>query len=150
MTTKFWDLKTSTLPVFIRTVPILIYHNVLFLRYYCWFIHCRRVYSLITVLLRDSFSDPLKVVFYINKALRKISKFYLISWRGNFVETHIVSEELLAIHWKLFVSTKFPHQEIRWNYGIFYMWWKINRNTQTSEVDCLEKRSPGKVLKICV
>ena len=150
MTTKFCDLKTSALPVFIRTVPILIYHNILFLRYYCWFIHCRRVNSLITVLLRDSFSDPLKVVFYINKALRKISKFYLISWRGNFVETHIVSEELLAIHWKLFVSTKFPHQEIRWNYGIFYMWWKINRNTQTSEVDCLEKRSPGKVLKICV
>ena len=150
MTTKFWDLKTAALPVFIRTVPILIYHNILFLRYYCWFIRCRRVNSLITVLLRDSFSDPLKVVFYINEALRKISKFYLISWRGNFVETHIVSEELLAIHSKLFVSTKFPRQEIRWNYGIFYMWWKINRNTQTSEVHCLEKRSPGKVLKICV
>ena len=37
--------------------------------------------------------------------------FHLISWCGYFVET--VSDGNC-------VSTKFPHQEIRWNFGILY------------------------------
>ena len=53
--------------------------------------------------------------------LRKIPKFYLISWCGNFVERYNFSRilgdspETLS---KLCLSTKFPHQVIRWNFGI--------------------------------
>ena len=51
--------------------------------------------------------------------LRKIPSFYLISWCRNFVERHsfrIVSPKTMR---KLCLSTKFPHQKIRWNYGLF-------------------------------
>ena len=48
--------------------------------------------------------------------LRKIPSFHLISWCGNFVERHsflIVSGDSPETMWKLCLSTKFPHQEIR-------------------------------------
>ena len=54
-------------------------------------------------------------------ALRKIPYFHLISWCGNFMERHsfrIVSGDSPETMRKLCLSTKFPHQEIRWNYGI--------------------------------
>ena len=41
---------------------------------------------------------------------------------GNFVERnsfHIVSGDSLEAMRKLFLSTKFPHQEIKWNYVFF-------------------------------
>ena len=47
--------------------------------------------------------------------------FYLISWCGNFVERHIfciVSGEFPKTMRKLCLSTKFSHQEIRWNNGV--------------------------------
>ena len=53
--------------------------------------------------------------------LRKIPSFHLISWYGNFVERHsfrIVSGNLSKTIRKLYLSTKFPHQEFRWHYGI--------------------------------
>ena len=56
-------------------------------------------------------------------SLRKIPYFYLISWCGSFVERHsfhIVSSNLPETMWKLCLSTKFPHQEIKWNYGILH------------------------------
>ena len=46
----------------------------------------------------------------------------LTSWCGNFLERHvfcIVSGDSPETMQKLCLSTKFPHQEIRWNYGIF-------------------------------
>ena len=46
----------------------------------------------------------------------------LISWCGNFVKRHsfrIVPCKSLETMRKLCLSTKLPHQEIRWNYGIF-------------------------------
>ena len=46
----------------------------------------------------------------------------IISWCGNFVERNnfrIISGESPETTQKLFLSSKFPHQEIRWNYGIF-------------------------------
>ena len=46
----------------------------------------------------------------------------LISWYGNFVERHsfrIVSGDSPETMRKLCLSTKFPYQEIRWNYGFF-------------------------------
>lgn len=39
--------------------------------------------------------------------LRKIPKFHLVSWRRNFVDMHNFGR----------VSKKFPHGDIRWNYG---------------------------------
>ena len=45
----------------------------------------------------------------------------LISWCGNFVERHLfrrVSGKSTETLRKLRLSTKFPHQEIRWNFGI--------------------------------
>ena len=68
-------------------------------------------------------------------SLRKISKLHLISWCENFVERHnfchggvLLSVKLQTTcnftksntppWWKLYLSTKFSHQEIRWNIGI--------------------------------
>ena len=50
----------------------------------------------------------------------KIAKFHLISRSGNFVEKRSflrVSPETL---WKLCLSAKYLHQEIRWNFGILH------------------------------
>ena len=47
---------------------------------------------------------------------------FLISWCENFVKRNsfcMVSGDSPETMRKLFLSTKFPHQEIRWNYGIF-------------------------------
>ena len=55
-------------------------------------------------------------------ALRKKPWFHLISCCGNFVEKHlfrIVSGESPETTRKVYLSIKFPYQEIRWNYGIF-------------------------------
>ena len=52
---------------------------------------------------------------YLKLTLCKIPWFHLISWRGHFAERYsflIVSGDSPK------TSTKFPHQEIRWNYGI--------------------------------
>ena len=64
----------------------------------------------------------------------KIPQFHLISWCGSFLERHsfrIVSGESPKTMWKLCLSTKFPHQEIRWNYGILrsvdYFNFKLHR-----------------------
>ena len=54
--------------------------------------------------------------------LSKILQFHLIPWCGNFVERHslpIVLCDSPETMRKLRLSTKLPHQEIRWNYGIF-------------------------------
>ena len=63
----------------------------------------------------------LKISQMSQETLRKIPKFHLISWCGNFVETHsfckILSESPETLG-KLKVPTKFPHQKIRWNFGI--------------------------------
>ena len=44
---------------------------------------------------------------------------YLISWCGNFYGKARFPYSLRFRMWKLCLSTKFPHQDIRWNYGIF-------------------------------
>ena len=58
---------------------------------------------------------------YWRLSLLKIPKFYLIFWSGNFWERYsfrIVSGESPETMRKLCLSLKFPHQEIRWNFGI--------------------------------
>ena len=58
---------------------------------------------------------------YWRLSLRKIPKFRLISWCINFEERHsfrIVSGDSPEAMRKLRLSSKFPHQEIRWNFGI--------------------------------
>ena len=55
-------------------------------------------------------------------ALQKIPSFHLISSCGNFVEREsfrIISGESPKTMQKLYLSTKFPHQEIRSKYHIF-------------------------------
>ena len=55
---------------------------------------------------------------FFTLTLRKIPLFHLTSSCGSIVERHnfrIVSGDLLEIMPKLCLSTKFPHQEIRWN-----------------------------------
>ena len=49
-------------------------------------------------------------------------QFHLISWCGNFMENHsfrIVSVDSHKTIQKLCFSTRFPYQEITWNYSIF-------------------------------
>ena len=48
------------------------------------------------------------------RTLLEIPRFYLISWCGNFVETYNFRRTSGNC-----VSLKCPHQEIKWNYGIF-------------------------------
>ena len=58
---------------------------------------------------------------------QKYCNFHLISWCGKFVERHsfhIVSGESPETMQKLCISTNFPHQAIRWNYGIFAVYLK--------------------------
>ena len=53
--------------------------------------------------------------------LRKIPKFHLFSWCGNFVKRYSFCRVLADTPkpmWKLSLSTKFPHQETRCNFGI--------------------------------
>ena len=63
-------------------------------------------------------------------ALRKIPQFHLISWYGNFVERHgfwIVSGHPPETMRKMYLSAKFPHQEIRWNKDTLRcVGWNIN------------------------
>ena len=76
--------------------------------------------------MRSSETD----IFFLEKqvlkkflpTLRKIPQFHLIFWCGNFVERRsfrIVLGELYKTMRKLCLSTKFPHQEIRWHCSIF-------------------------------
>ena len=51
-------------------------------------------------------------------SLRKIPYFHLISWCGNFVKIAQNYGESPETMRKICLSTKFPHQEIRRNYGI--------------------------------
>ena len=65
----------------------------------------------------------LKCFQSMSLSLRKIQIFRLIFWCGNFVKTigfRRVSGNSPKILRKVCVSTKFLHQEIRWNYGILY------------------------------
>ena len=58
------------------------------------------------------------------------ANFWLISRCGNFVQRHsfrIVSGESPETLRKLWLSTKFPHHKIRWNYGILRSAWKRKR-----------------------
>ena len=62
-----------------------------------------------------------EIIWNHSQPRRKILKFHLISWCGNFMETHSfnrVSSDSSETLWNLYVSSKCPHQEIRWNYGI--------------------------------
>ena len=57
-----------------------------------------------------------------SRSLRKVPLLHPISWCGNFVESHsfhIVSGDSPETMRKLCLSTKFPHQEIRW-ITVFY------------------------------
>ena len=61
-------------------------------------------------------------------SLCKIRQFHLISWCGNFVERQSFrtnSGESPETMRKLCLSTKFPHQEIRWYYCILRSDWII-------------------------
>ena len=52
----------------------------------------------------------------LNKSLRKIPYFHLISWCVNLMEKysfHIDSGKSPEIMRKLYLSTKFPHQEVK-------------------------------------
>ena len=64
------------------------------------------------------------------KSLRQILQLHLIPCSGNFVERHRFCD-FPKTKRKLCLSSKFPHQEIRWNYGIlrnesqmtlYYLW----------------------------
>ena len=71
----------------------------------------------------------------MNKSLCKTPQIYLISWCGNFMERHsfrIVLGHLPETMGKLCLSTQFPHQKIRWNYGIL-------RRELNSKVTCFIK-----------
>ena len=53
--------------------------------------------------------------------LHEILNFHLLSCCGNFRKTHSFCRalgNLLKTLWKLLVSTKFPHQESWWTYGL--------------------------------
>ena len=55
--------------------------------------------------------------------LRLILKFHLIFWIENFLERHSfrrVSGDSLKTLRKLFLSTKFPHRNIRWSFSILH------------------------------
>ena len=67
------------------------------------------------------FALTLLNISYLLETLRKIPWFHLISWCEKFMERHsfrIISGDSPKTMRKLCLSTKFPHQEIRWNYGI--------------------------------
>ena len=64
----------------------------------------------------------------------KIPQFHLISWCGNFVKRH--SFRIVFGESKLCLSTKFPHQEIRWNCGVLrsdHFIWQGPKNLHNSE-----------------
>ena len=64
----------------------------------------------------------------VNCSQRNMSLFHLISWCRNFVERHIfriASGDSYKTMPKISLSTKFPHQEIRWNYGILRSGWVL-------------------------
>ena len=76
--------------------------------------------------------------------LRKIPWFHLISWGGNFAERHsfrVVSGDLPKTLQKLCLSTKFPKQKIRWNYGVlrsvtFLVFDRVLKESLASMVFC--------------
>ena len=62
-----------------------------------------------------------RIICLTNPLLCKWRKFYLISWCRNFVEKqsfHRILGDFPETLRKLWHSTKFPHQEIRRNFGI--------------------------------
>ena len=73
-------------------------------------------------------SEEIRILTYfaqcyaqLTVTLRKIPKFHLIYWCGNFVERHSfhrVSSKSPETLQKLCLSTKFLHQKIRWNLDI--------------------------------
>ena len=82
-----------------------------------------RSYMGLFVAVVDGFLDSCKggVTAAQCFTLRKIPKFRVFSWCGSFVERHsfgIVSGHSPETMPRLCLSTKFPYQEIRLNYGI--------------------------------
>ena len=76
----------------------------------------------ILYLIRTNWSTKY-LQWVLNKVLCKIPKFHRISWCGNFLGKHSycrASGEPPETLRKLCFSTKFLHQEIRWNYGILH------------------------------
>ena len=68
--------------------------------------------------------------------LRKIRYFHLVSWFWSFVERcsfYIVSGESPEAMQKIYLSTKIPHQGIRWNCGI------LRSTSQGNTEICLKK-----------
>ena len=69
--------------------------------------------------LGNRYSNVLNVLYHCVK----IPQFHLISWCENFVKRQIFlivladSPETMR---KMYLSTKFPQQEIRWNYGVLH------------------------------
>ena len=73
--------------------------------------------------------------------LQKIPQFHVTSWCGNYVERSsfcIVLGTSPETMGKLFLSTKFPHQEITWNDGIFRRVMDITLNQCTYFFQVLE------------
>ena len=75
----------------------------------------------------QKFRKRLLVNLHLQKqpSLRKIIEFHLITWWGNFMERHsfrIVLGDSPETMQKLCLSTKFPDQKIRWNYGILQIY----------------------------
>ena len=75
-------------------------------------------------------------IFY-SFILRKIPEFNLISWRENFMKRHNfrrVSGKSTETVRKLYLSTKCPHQEIRWNYGILHSVRTLKNKNQAAAI----------------
>ena len=68
-------------------------------------------------------SEMFPLILHRRTLLWKVPKFHLITWCTNFVKMHSfvrVSGDTPKTLRKMWVSTKFPHQKNKWNYGILY------------------------------
>ena len=70
------------------------------------------------------------ISFYKIFSLCKIPKYHLIFWYANFVENHSL-------------STKFPHQKIRWNFGILCSVLKVFFQWECTLTDSLHQPLSG-------
>ena len=87
-------------------------------------------YSSVTLVWETIKETNLNTDFYFHKYYltlikwkKKNAQYKYFSWCGNFVERHrfrIVWGESPETMRKLHLSRKFPHYEIKWNYGIFH------------------------------
>ena len=73
---------------------------------------------------------------HLENIINAVQKYHLISWCGN-LDRHSfrrVSGDSPETVQKLYLSTKFPHQEIRWNYGVLHSSGALN--VQRKVWDC--------------